>query len=702
MFRRVLHLCLLLLWLAAAACGALALLVIAKPLPLPDPEAACLVYDRYGRELGRLQKEYRIPIPLQEIPAFLQQAVLAVEDHNFYQHQGFSPRGMLRAALHDLRQGRADQGGSTLTQQLAKNLFLSRERTFARKIKEAFFSLRLELHYSKDQIFQAYLNQVYFGHGAYGVSAAARTYFGRKPAELNRKELALLAGLPRGPALYSPYLNQAAAHKRIDLVLHRMVATGAISRAEAAAIRREPLRLQGSGPRSLRVFAPYFLDFVRKEAAARLDKAVETINWNELRLETTLDPRWQQAAEAALSGQLCQGAKDRQGVPQPQGALVALDPEDGGIRALVGGTDYQLSPFNRATDARRQPGSAFKPFLYLAALEHGYTLASQISCAPLTIKSGGRVYSPTDRGRPTGPQGFLRLREALAKSSNVAAVRLQELLGRETLISMARRAGITAPLKPLPSLALGAQEVSPLELAGAYCIFANGGKAVKPYAIRRIRDRQGRVLWEHTPARTAVVPPELSYLLTAALKDALGPGGTAPQVGAAFNFPVAGKTGTSQGARDAWFVGYTPDLVAAVYIGDDENRPLPGGGGKVAAPVWQAFVQQIRATLPARDFPRPIGIVSATICRGTGLLATPSCPRFTEDFTVSTAPVSYCLDHRRVVLSVCAETGLLPNAFCRQTVEKEFKWTERPREVCAECRRPRSLWDWLFNSSRLR
>jgi 1A family penicillin-binding protein len=673
--------------------GAL-LIFFCLPPGAPRQPLTTWVLSDEGEVIAALYKEHRELAVLQEIPDFLCRAVLAVEDHRFYEHSGFSPVSFFRALYHNLFIRRGLQGGSTITQQLAKTGYLYAERSLVRKAKEVIYAFRLELHYTKEQILEMYINQIYFGHGAYGVKTAAKTYFGRELAELNRAEMALLAGLPKGPALYSPYLDRQAAADRIKVVLQRMESAGYLTAGEREEILKEGLRLPGPARQPKQ--ARYFLDFALEEAARILRVDRERLSTMGLTIETSLSLSCQQAAEKALRSGLAPYQKDG----QPQGALIAASPRTGAIKALTGGTSYTQTSFNRATQARRQPGSAFKPFIYLAALEAGYTLASSIPCQPFTWESPTGVYEPVDYGEEPYHHRELSLREALAVSCNIAAVSLHHELKMTPVITMARRLGITSPLPSHVSLALGTAEITPLELLTAYLPLANGGRAVTPWTVKAVYDRSGRLLWQRRPHSRQVLDPRLAFLVTSALQDTLKPGGTAAAAGRKLQHrhPAAGKTGTTQGNRDAWFAGYTPQLAAVVYIGHDRNQPLPGGGGKLAAPVWVDFINQALAGEPTAGFPVPPGIVSRSICRETGLLATPACPQKKEYFRVGYDPVLYCAKHRLLKLQVCRTSGLLPGPYCRGTEEKEFSWGEQPRSQCHLCRPPLTFWELLFRN----
>ncbi|NLC52354.1 MAG: PBP1A family penicillin-binding protein [Firmicutes bacterium] len=667
------------------------LVILCLPLAPPEQPVTSRVLSAEGEIIGLLYRENRELASLSEIPIFLQQAFLAVEDHRFYQHNGFSPVSFGRAVYHNLFVREGLQGFSTITQQVAKNCYLSAERTLIRKFKELFLALRLELHYTKEEILELYLNQIYFGHGAFGVKTAALTYFGRPLSALNRAELALLAGLPKGPGHYSPYLNREAATARLQTVLARMVKVGILSAAEREEILREPLRLPGlkKTPRQ----ALYFLDYALEEASRILNISKEQIQNLGLTIETTLSLPTQKAAEEALHNHLAPLQRDL----QPQGALIAADPTSGAVKALVGGTDYYKTPFNRSTNAFRQPGSAFKPFVYLAALEAGYTLASTIPCRAVSFPtSETESYEPRDYGSHPYHNRDLTLREALATSCNIVAVTLHQRLGIKPAINMARRLGIASALPQNLSLALGTAEVAPFELLQAYLPLANRGKSAPLHTVQRIYNAEGKMIWERKTRPRQILDERLAFLITSVLEDAIGPGGTAAGVRATLQRPAAGKTGTSQGNRDAWFVGFTPDLAAVVYLGDDQNKPLPAGGGSLAAPLWAAFMKKALNDAPVRNFPVPEGIVTRRICRETGLLAAPDCPSYNEYFLYGTAPVMYCARHRKIRLQVCQRTGLLPNAHCQQVEEKDFVWGAHPTATCEVCRAPANLWEFIF------
>jgi 1A family penicillin-binding protein len=660
--------------------------IVALYLPLPANRmpVASEIYDTRHQLAATFFSQNRRPVRLTEIPPFLQQAFLAVEDHRFYSHHGLNPGRICKAALFNLARRRIAQGASTITQQLAKNAYLTQERSFTRKLKELFYTLKLEIHCSKRTILERYLNQIYFGHGAYGVKVAAATYFQKDLAQLNQAEMALLAGLPRGPAFYSPYTHPRAARRRLDATLRRMQKCGFITPEQYRKYRRQPLTLPGVKTQSNT--APYFVDLLQKELARLFPGDPELLYNAGLRIESTLDPGLQKAAQSAMRQQLPRLYRDSRGLPQPQGALIAIDPSSGEIRALIGGTDFGKSQFNRATNAKRQPGSAFKPILYAAALSHGYTLASRFDLTPKTYLTGAQTYRPTDHG-DSDASGKLSLRDALACSSNVVAVKLLERLGFDPLLSLTAKLGFRSKFIPLLSLALGSQETTPLELAAAYLPIANGGARHRPVTIRRVLDRQGRVLYQHTPNGARVLQPGVAFLVTQALTGVFKPGGTAANINHLVNRPAAGKTGTTKNNRDAWFVGYTPDLLAAVFVGCDTNgRNLPGAANRIAAPIWADFMQAALREQPPQKFPVPPDICKVAICQTSGALATAACPQQDEYFIIGTEPKNYCNQHRYIQLKVCRRSGLLPGPYCVDLEQKLFPLAEAPTTVCDQCK----------------
>lgn len=671
-------------------------LMVALYLPLPSTQMmlASTVYDRSLHPVTTFYLQNREPVSIKEIPPFLKQAFLAVEDHRFYQHHGVNPGRILKAAWYDILHRRLAEGGSTITQQLARTLYLNRDRNFLRKSVELFYTFKLELHLTKDQILERYLNQIYFGHGAYGLKVAAATYFHKELSELNQAEMALLAGLPKGPAYYSPYEHPDAARQRLTAVLHRMMDCGYITAAEFRKYCGESLTLPGL--REKQRPAPYFLARLQDEVAALFPQAPDYIFRAGLKIESTLDPNLQQLAEQSLTRGLPKLIHDSTGLIQPQGAMIVTDPANGAIRALVGGTDIKLSQFNRATQARRQPGSAFKPILYTVALENGFTLATRIDRTPKTYYLGAHTYRPLDNEMEQ-VSGNLSLRQALASSSNVIAVKLLEKLGVEQVIRIAAELGIASPLPRQLSLALGSGEITPLELLTAYLPLANGGYKYAPSTIRRILDSTGHVIFENKPQPQQVLDPGVAYLITQALTGVLQTGGTAANIGEILNRPAAGKTGTTEANRDAWFVGYTPDLLAVVYVGCDHNeRSLPGAANRVAAPIWADFFARALAGKPARDFEIPSNIKVSTVCSETGLLATTFCPGVAEYFLAGTEPTEYCFKHRFIDLEICKRSGLLPGPYCREREMRRFPLGEQPAAVCEICKKQMHIIDWLW------
>ncbi|NLY50466.1 MAG: PBP1A family penicillin-binding protein [Firmicutes bacterium] len=623
---------------------ALGVYVLASPLPPADVPLSSRVFDVNGKLIASLySQENRVEAALTDMAAHFRDAVVAIEDSRFYEHFGVDPIAIARATYRNLKAGRVVEGGSTITQQLAKNLYLTPERTFERKLRELLLTLKLEARYSKEQILRMYLNAIYFGHGAYGAEVASQTYFGKSVRDLTLAESALLAGVLRVPGRYSPYIDPSAALERREVVLNRMAELGYITPEEAEAANREPLRLVGLKERAGR--APYFVDYVVQQLEERYE--ADVLRKGGLNIYTTLDLNMQSAAEEAFLQGLPVSFRDARGVTQPQGALVALDPTNGAIRAFIGGRDFSETQLNRAL-APRQPGSAFKPFVYLAAIENGYTAVSTLVCEPIALPVTGQPpWTPTDYGNEDYHWRPLTLREALRISDNVVSARLNYELGPAKGIATAHNLGIRSKLAPHLSSVLGTNEITLLEMAAAFAPFANGGKRVEPLAILRVENRFGQVLEEHRPNVQKAADERATYIISSILQDVTKPGGTASVVGRTVERPVAGKTGTSLG--NAWFVGYTPDLVAAVYVGNDEPaRDIFGTGGGLAAPIFANFMKTALQDKPVREFTRPAGIAEVEICSESGLLATQWCPQesvYNEVFIQGTQPWQPCNIH---------------------------------------------------------
>jgi penicillin-binding protein 1A len=524
-------------------------------------------------------------VRLSELPPYLPKAFVAIEDRRFYSHFGIDPIGVARAVLRDVTGRGGMEGGSTLTQQLAKNLFLTQERTLSRKIQEAILALWLERKYSKDQILELYLNRVYFGSGAFGVEAAAQKYFGKSARQVTLSEAAVLAGLMRSPTRLAPNRNLTAANERAAQVITAMAEQGHITEAMAKLALASPAQVvHDKSAGSINYAADYVMDM--------LDDTVGAID-EDIVVTTTLDPRMQGAAEHALTDEL--NAKgDKFGVEQ--GALVALDP-DGAVKAMVGGRNYADSQFNRAVAAKRQPGSSFKPFVYLAALEKGLTPDTVREDAPISVKG----WSPENYSREYfGP---VTLTKALAMSLNTVAVRLGLEVGPKTVVRTAHRLGVTSELEPNASIALGTSAVTPLELVAAYDAFANGGIGVQPHVIARVRTANGKLLYSRKNANFGrVIDPQYVAMMNSMMEETLLTG-TARKAELP-GWQAAGKTGTSQDWRDAWFVGYTSALTAGVWLGNDDDSPTKKtSGGNLPVEIWSRFMKAALEGVPPAQLP---------------------------------------------------------------------------------------------------
>ncbi len=569
-----------------------------------------------GADMGENIRPVRLP----DVPQALRDAVLVTEDARFYEHGGVDPRGIVRALWTNVRKGRVAEGGSTITQQLVKSRLLNPERTLARKINEALLSTALEWRYSKDQILEAYLNEIYLGQSGgsavRGVGAASRAYFGKEVHQLSLTEAALLAGMIRGPNNYSPVSNPERARERRDVVLTRMRDLGRISEADYRRARKEPVRARPTPANGL--MAPYFVDYVRAELERNAD--IDLADLHGVRVYTTLDLVLQRLAEAAVVKGLDRLETQRQRLRRKnpeerlQVAMIVLDPASGQVRALVGGRDYRASQFNRAVLARRQPGSAFKPFVFVAALTPRkdaslFTPATLIEDAPITVMADGKPWTPKNYDdRYEGP---VTVRRALEGSLNTATVRVAQAVGLPVVIETARTMGMEVDLKPVPALTLGVFEITPLALARAYLPLANGGLApTGGGVVETVADEGGRALWSVRREARPVIGAAEAYLVTSLLEGVVNVGTAASARAAGVPGAVAGKTGTTNEGRDAWFVGYSPNLLALVWVGFDDGTPAGLSGSEGALPIWSEFMRQALDIYPGGAFPEPAGIIA--------------------------------------------------------------------------------------------
>lgn len=569
------------------------------------PSETTHIYDIKGKVLASLHaEENREVMPLDKISPHLKMAVMAIEDSNFYDHQGINPVGILRASVTNFQEGRTVQGASTLTMQLVKNLFLSPERAFSRKLAEAVLAMRMEKLFTKNEILEMYLNQVYWGHNTYGVETAAQSYFNKSSAELTLAESAMMAGIIQAPSAYSPFLDKKIAKERQKLVLDRMVELKWITPAEAQSASEQPLTF-GSVTSFQQSKSPYVTNTVIKELTRRFGR--EALVRGGMRIQTSVDFDMQEAAEEVV-----RDGHRRVSYTADQMALVAVDPRTHYIKAVVGGVDSQKSEFNRATQAIRQPGSSFKPFVYYTAFASGkYTPDSTISDSPVRYNDGtAGGYTPQNYDRTFS--GSMSLRQALAQSRNIPAVSLGQKVGIERVIDVCRVLGIKSPIPPVISLPLGSVDLTPLEMASAYATFANNGWQSPTTAIVQVTDSSGRLMLDNTPDPQLVLDPWAAASLNSTMVGVIN-GGTGKN--ASIGRQAAGKTGTTSSERDVWFVGYVPQLATAVWIGNDDYSRMSGSatGGTFAAPIWRQFMLKALKDVPAEyftpasKFPRPKG-----------------------------------------------------------------------------------------------
>lgn len=609
-----------------------------QPLPPSIIEQTTSIYTENGEVIDTLfGGENRTVVPLEQVPPSLIEATISIEDKNFYSHVGFDFKRLARAIMVDIQHMAKVQGASTLTQQLARNLYLTLDKTWERKIKEAILTIQLELNYSKNQLLSMYLNEIYYGHAAYGVQAAAKTFFGKDVSELTLAESSLLAGVPKGPGLYSPYLDLEKAKNRQRIVLNAMVEQQFITKEEADLAYAAEIKLAGLVPSEDKVIAPYFRDYITYLVKEKYQIDEDRLVHGGLKIYTTLDPVMQKKAEEVIAKYL---PKDR----PLQAALVAIDPRTGAIKAMVGGRDYKQSQYNRVF-AKRQPGSSFKPFLYLAALENGFNPITELKSEPTVFTYGqGKEYIPKNFG-DSYPNDFITLQEAISRSDNIYAVKTNMLLGEEQLVEAANRLGIESKLTPLPSLALGTIPVSPMEMAVAYSTLANQGEKVAPIAILKIEDQEGNILVEEKTVKTRVAEPIPTFLLTQMMQTVFEEGGTGFRVSTELHRPVAGKTGTTD--YDSWLVGFTPQLSLSVWTGYDEGTKMDSvNDSRLAVPLWAEFMETALADKPPSLFSVPDGVHSVYINPQNNKLATAHCPTSKlVYFANGTEPTEYCTEH---------------------------------------------------------
>lgn len=724
-------------------------ITLSKKLPavagIEAPEAT-IIYSSDGVVLGRVYHEDRTNVPLKDIPKSLRDATIAIEDSRFYEHSGVDLRGIARSVWVDVKTGHPRSGGSTITQQLARNVYLTQQKTMQRKVQEAVLAILIERRYTKDKILELYLNQVYYGSGAFGVEAASKVYFGKDVDKLDLSQSALLAGLPQKPSGYSPHDDLTAALERRDVVLNRMAELGKITPEERDAAKAETPRIIPRRNVRNTYRAPHFVDYVTRQLKERYGDDV--VSAGGLRVYTTLDSRMQEIAENALRAGV---KKHEKGHRVTEGCMIVIEPQNGYVRAMVGSVNPR-SEFNRCTQGQgRQPGSSFKAFVYTAAFMAGMKPDDRISEAPVSYPNGtGGTWSPRNydgKYSHTG-SGWLTVKQAVAWSVNTAAIRVAEKVGIKNVIKYAQLMGVHSKLDPYLSTAIGGiGGVHPIEMASAYGTFANGGVHVDPCSIIRVTTSHGDIIEDYKPVGERVMPEkinaEMDELFRGVVTMGYGTGGKVRDV------PEArGKTGTTNDDRDAWWLGYVPNkLVAAVWVGNDNYAPMQGAyGGVVCAPIWREFMlkavpifdrmrrdstvkvkqaasegdKQANASKPdkAPDRSKPDAVdvnenpdpevVTVTICDDSQLLATRNCPStHTEKLLRGTEPKTYCTMHAEqkpsqppsetsnpavpaeVTLStvkLCAETGMLASKFCPKTITKRIPVDEIPGQVCTKHR----------------
>jgi len=630
-----------------------------------EPPESSEIFDRNGNLIKTIYfAEDRIYVPLSEVPKNFIDALIASEDARFFEHHGIDFKGIIRAAINNIRAGKIVEGGSTITQQLVRELFLSKEVSLDRKIKEAILALRLEKIYSKEEILEYYINQVYFGSGAYGVEAAARKYFGKHAKDLTLHESAMLVGVLPAPSKYSPRVDFEAAKERQKIVLMKMVREGYITKEEMEEAYNTPIKLKEYREEPESDINGWFIDYVKEKVRKMYGE--ELLYKGGLKIYTTIDPKIQKIAIDSLNGVIEENVKrgifsdenkDELGVRQPQGAVVVLSPKTGEILAMVGGRDYKESQFNRCL-ALRKPGSSFKIFDYTPAIENGVLTPASILVSEKINIAGWEPTEWEEEGKFFGP---LTVRQALIRSSNICAVKTGMRVGLDRVVYYARKMGIRSPLKPYPSMTIGGFEVTPLDMAVAYSTLSNMGERVDATGILKIVGKDGRILYEHKVNPIRVVSPEASYIMTDIFKDVVYH--YFPDLS---KYPIAGKSGTAGDYTSGWFIGYTKDFTVSTYIGSDKEliglEGVRNWGVRFAGRVWKKVFEELIKIKKPKDWERPEGVVYKDVCSESGLLPTPYCPKIKREiFIRGFEPKVECPLHRTeyVEVAVCIDSGLL-------------------------------------------
>jgi 1A family penicillin-binding protein len=644
-YTRLLILAILLLF-SVIAVFVLAVLIYAKilgPPPLAVPQST-LYYSDNGTLIGESDNgQKRYWVPLKDISQDAIDSTLSIEDKNFYYHHGFDFKRMAGAILTDAMAMRKVQGASTITQQYARNLFLTMDKTWTRKLSEAFFTIRLEMNYSKNQILEGYLNTINYGHGAYGIQAASQVYFGKNASSLTLGEAAMLAGIPKGPSIYSPLDSFEKAKKRQLTVLHSMSVNGFISSKQALAAAKEKITIKGEFPVPNERVAPYFQDIVKQQLKSKLGLDERTIALGGLRVFTTLDLNQQKIAESVVKETI----SDRSAI---QLGFVAMDPSTGNVTALVGGRDYNTSPFNRAVQALRQPGSTIKPLLYYAALTNGFTPVTMMKSEPTTFHFDNRKaqYTPHNFNNEYA-DADITLAQALALSDNIYAVKTNLFLGEDTLVNTAKQFGITTKMMAVPSLALGTSGVHVLDMVHAYSLLANGGKETEPTFISKVVDSKGRVLYESEPEKKQILDKNEAYVMTQMMTGMFDKrlNGYGTVTGASIvgqtTRPYAGKSGSTD--SDSWMIGFAPQLTAGVWTGYDNGGDITLTADKLYAKnIWVRFMERALKDKPIEMFNPPKGVIGLPIDLASGKIASPECSKASRlmYFVKGTQPTESC------------------------------------------------------------